>query len=830
MLVDNENGDRFHYWIAGKTAYLGEGDWSPEQEDVLRMAGYKIAEYPGGGNMLDKMKNYAPAGEDYEQYNLGDNKAELPENEPDGKPHGTFKCPECGHVENNWGQYLLHRQGEHAKVDSVDDGHFPELDMDKTLPPHFRDRQPFILPLASAKEASRYDHWEDVRAWAGLDAPDLRSYGAFRNGEVRGVATIRPLAGRDAEILYLGGRSSTERTALLQALQVHFGSLMAAEDHPADFARVGFVRTATGHKWSGPQDPKDQIDAEIPFVYDAKEDKIVIGPQGTRTSDIPGQFTPGGIVEGFYEPGGKLVITTDTNMPYSLRHFMDLWYHMHPHMEITGLDKHNVQGQRTRLAKISATNLGQYIKTLAVTDPAVWNAYQALRKEGEVYAVGGAPRDALLGKEPKDIDLLVTGIPPARVNAILEDLPGRVDLTGKNFGVYRYKTKGHEVEIALPRTERSTGDRRVDFDVNVDHTMPVEDDLLRRDFTVNSIAVNLDTGATIDPYGGVKDIEERRLHTTHPSSFSEDPTRLLRALTMHGRYGFAPDEDTRQEMRSHAHRLALESPDAIGPLVEKIMKSNDPARAMRLGQETGLLDHVFPDAAHHFDFDQNNPHHHYPLGEHHLNVLDGVAQQSDDPDLRMAAWLHDWGKPASRWDDPKTGKSHYYRGPNGEGNDHEHVGADMASSRLHSLRYGDGARRKRIEHLIRHHMFPAFSSEKGARKFLGRVGDEHADDLLTLRYADQRGKGQSSEEVAARTSVQRQRDLVNSARQAKAPTNISALPINGRDILALGVRPGPAVGQILEGLTNDVIEDPQLADRNRLLERAKEYVQALPAP
>jgi hypothetical protein len=191
-------------------------------------------------------------------------------------------------------------------------------------------------------------------------------------------------------------------------------------------------------------------------VYDVDKDTIAIGQPGQRTSDIPGEFTPGGIVEGVYEPGGKVVIHTMTNMPYSKRHLLDLWYWQVPHMEVTGLELQDASGATTKLAKISSTDVGTYIKQLAVTEPAVWNAYQALRKAGgSVYVVGGAIRDALLQKEPKDIDLMVTGVPSEEVNHILSGLPGRVDLTGKSFGVYRYKTKGNEVEIALPRTEKS---------------------------------------------------------------------------------------------------------------------------------------------------------------------------------------------------------------------------------------------------------------------------------------------------------------------------------------------------------------------------------------
>jgi tRNA nucleotidyltransferase (CCA-adding enzyme) len=832
QMIDNETGERHTFIVQGKTA--NPAPWMTLEHLREIAKSFRIAEYPGGGNMNDQMTNYWPGGEHLDQYNLGDNSGDFPEVEADEKPTGTFRCPECAKVFNRWGEYLLHRKSEESHEAPVEDGKFPPLpNMDLTLPQKFFDRRPYVMPLASIKDAERYDEFTDWADFLGLREAGTRYYGAFLQGSSRGLAAVR--TDHDdptkASITYLGGNDNGTRTALLVALQTHYASVEGPEEYSTDAQRVGFVRTASGVRWAAGQQPKDMIDRPIPFIYDVQEDKLTVGHPGQRTTDvmIPGKFTPGGIVEGEYEPGGKVHIHSLTTMPYSARHLWDLWYWSYPHMEITGIELHDNAGNVTKIAshKMSTVEVGQYIKTLAMTDPAAWNAYQALRKAGgHTYVVGGAVRDALMQKEPKDIDLMVTGVPPEKVQQVLDALPGRVDLTGKNFGVYRYNTKGHEVEIALPRTETSTGDRRVNFDVRVDHQLPVEDDLLRRDFTINSMAVSLDDGRLVDPYGGAEDIEARRLHTTHPSSFQEDPTRLARALVMAGRYGLQPDERTRQEIKENAHRLSLESPDAVQPILDKLFSSNDPARAIRLAHDTGLLGHIFPEVEQHWNYDQNNPHHNYPLGEHLLNVLENTSRQSSDPDLRVAALLHDIGKPASRWDDPETGISHYYRGPNGEGDDHHTVGANMAEPRLRALRW-PVARINRIQHLIEHHMFPSFSSAKGARKFLHRVGDEHADDLLTLRYADQHGKGQTPAELAARTSVDQMRGLVEQSRFVQAPTSQSALAINGNDILALGVKPGPEIGRILRQLTDDVVEDPHLNDPTVLKQRAQEYVNAL---
>jgi tRNA nucleotidyltransferase (CCA-adding enzyme) len=463
-------------------------------------------------------------------------------------------------------------------------------------------------------------------------------------------------------------------------------------------------------------------------------------------------------------------------------------------------------------------------------DGAAWNASQALKGAGgKVYVVGGAVRDALLQKEPKDIDLMVSGIAPEDVNDILEHLPGRVDLTGKRFGVYRYHTKGQEVEIALPRTDTyEQGGTRGKGQITVDHNLPVEKDLQRRDFTANSMAVDLDSGKLLDPYEGARDIAANVLRTTHPNAFDEDPTRLVRALNMHSRHGLIPDEQTRKEMEEHAHRLDHESPDALGQQLEKFLAGDNPASGVRLAQETGVLKHLFPELANNFDYDQKNPHHNYTLGEHSLNVFSNLSRNSKDPDLRLAALLHDTGKPASAWEDPATGITHYYAGMlNGVpiGADHEKVGADLTEARLRQTFNYPASKIRNIHNLISGHMYSDFASPKGARRFLNRYGDS-ADDLMTLREADIAGKGNENHRNQA--MVDRQRELVEQARQMGAPTSQSMISVNGDDLINLGMHPGPDIGKVLRQLTNDVVtEGPQLNDRETLLQRAKEYAQAV---
>lgn len=742
-------------WKIGNELH-GELPAHPEVWDALsefaRDSGLTIvAEVPGGGDMLDRMHKYDPGGEHLEQWDMGALKADTPEAEDRQNPHGLFKCRQCGRIFPDWPQYLVHLRDEESEGDAPqEDSHFPDErpDLDKTLPPHFIDRPPFAMPLASLT----------------IHKPSVYT---------------RP---------YL--------------------------------AKAGFIRTAkdTWRLSLQGQQPKDMIQDPIPVIWDVRKDHIEIGQPGQRVSDIPGKFTPGGIVEGEYMPGGKLVLRSMTTDPLSVYHLAELWYWSLPHMELTGIEMEDDTGNTTKLA---AQNVGQYIRQMAVMDPAAHNAWKALSDAGgKVYVVGGAVRDSLLQKEPKDLDLMVAGVPPEAVRRALEALPGRVDLTGKDFGVFRYNTKGHEVEIALPRTEKSTGDRRVDFDVQVDHNLPVENDLQRRDFTANSMAVDLDTGQLIDPYGGADDIANRRLQTTHSNAFEEDATRLVRALVASSRHGLVPTERVRGEIEANAYRLDGEARERIQAELDKLFASDNPAGAVRLAQETGLLDHIVPDLAKNFDYDQNNPHHNYTLGQHSLNVLEGVQDRSTDPDLRLAALLHDVGKPDSAWVNPQRGTTHYYLGPDGQGANHDEMGATLARRWMRDMKY-PVARRKRVEELIRHHMYADFSSLKGARKFLNRVGD-HADDLMTLRTADREGKG-TDEYQATKTPVMQQQNLVEQVRSEAQPTNQAALAINGNDLIQAGIPQGPQIGRVLQQLTDAVLEDPSRNNPSTLLELAKSY-------
>jgi hypothetical protein len=440
--------------------------------------GYRLAEYPGGGNMTDRMKTK----EDLDVYNRGDTDFQPERDNPDAEPKGPFTCKQCGYIANTFADFRLHSREHEPKEDEIEDGHFPNLnDFDDPLP--LRDLHPVptadpivgkvtVLPLMSHEGARRVPDFDLYSRLFGYDHDDnLQFYGAYHNGEMLGYGVVRiPSFGEEPEVMMI--HSSVHRrgvgSALMKTIQTHFPAFYTHSDSPEGerlMRRTG-VTNVYHQRWryAAGQEPKDMIEAAIPFIYDIQGDKdhkdgnIMIGYPGTRTNDIPGKFTPGGIVEGTYEPGGKIVVQTATTMPWSVHFMVRLWYAQHPQMEVTSVELQNRDGKNTKLA---GESVGSYIKTLAVGDQAANAAWKALRDAGgKVYVVGGAVRDALQQRVPNDLDLMVGGLPSEQVHHILSQLPGTVNETGKRFGVYRYKVGGQEVEIALPRQDKYETSRR----------------------------------------------------------------------------------------------------------------------------------------------------------------------------------------------------------------------------------------------------------------------------------------------------------------------------------------------------------------------------------
>jgi tRNA nucleotidyltransferase (CCA-adding enzyme) len=457
----------------------------------------------------------------------------------------------------------------------------------------------------------------------------------------------------------------------------------------------------------------------------------------------------------------------------------------------------------------------------------------------DAYLVGGAVRDELLGLDSNDADFLVPGVDTKGLRAALtphgrvEDLVVADRLVGVRFhpdddGIRGLTPAG--IEFAPPRKEVSTGPGRHDFEIVADATLSVEDDMRRRDFTVNAMARRLETGELVDPLDGKADLEERRLRTVSPQSFREDPLRLVRALRFVSQLGFTPDPELLAQMREEAPAVKLVSGERIGGglaadgmgELSKLLLGAEPARAMRIARDTGVLVELLPEFGPAIGFDQESRYHDLTVDEHTFAVVQAAADAGYPLAVRLAALFHDLGKPHAAWRG-NDGRLHYYAKAGFAERGHDQVGADLAAGALSRLRYPN-ALRQRVVRIVRRHMFsPGKGDALRARRFLRRNGDELAFDLLDHKHADLLGKRGSGGEPPPQDEIDalvRFREMV--AEERSSPHRLGDLAVDGNDLIELGFAPGPQLGRVLNELLDTVVDDPALNTRDALLARARE--------
>jgi tRNA nucleotidyltransferase (CCA-adding enzyme) len=438
----------------------------------------------------------------------------------------------------------------------------------------------------------------------------------------------------------------------------------------------------------------------------------------------------------------------------------------------------------------------------------------------------------LLGLESKDADFLVPGVDTEELKARLEP-HGRVEdlvvggrLVGARLYPHDRKVRAlarSGIEFAPPRKEVSTGPGRHDFEIVADPSLSVEDDMRRRDFTVNAIAKRLATGEIVDPLNGRRDIERRVLRTVSPTSFAEDPLRIVRALRFVSQLGFDVDETTVQQMRDEASSVGLVSAERIGGglaadgmgELSKLLLGAHPQAALRLARDTGVLVAMLPEFERAIGFDQESRYHDMTVDEHTFAVVQAAADANRDLPVRLAALFHDLGKPYVAWRGT-DGRLHYYAKPGYSEKSHEQVGAELAGEALRRLRYPN-ALRNRVCRIVRYHMFQPADGPVKARRFLARHGDELAFQLVDHKEADYLGKGPEPVEDLAK--LQRFRRLLQ--RERRQPHRLRDLAVDGRDLIELGYRPGPELGRVLQDLLRAVVDDPSLNTKDALLGRAR---------
>lgn len=862
----------------------------------IRMARRKIADVPGVGRenpeKLWRMHMIDTQPVDY--YGEQDPKI-------DNEPQGEMICPHCGEICDSYGDFLVHEERAHNNGLGIPDSPQPVVEFDDPMPAHLDtnpdtrtdmtiNRQARLgvnikrwgrCPYCGTEGGKRdlekrhpqgwYKCPECGRKWDPLieNEYDIGQHVQVTrdayHGEVpagsRGVIEDMNQNAHNGLWSYLVSIPRT--TPIPEELNEHFNHPQAGE---MEYRNWFGPRDLQLVDWSPPDILSDEspgettfpdtwlshisakmplIPAPIPFIFDIESDKIHSGQPGHKHKDIkPKDKLTVNVVEGLYLPDGKLQFRTDSTMPYTVRYVIRMWYTLYPELEVKQVFK-LVGDKKFKLA--NAKNIGGKVRDVAFTDQAAREAYSVLSNYGDLYVVGGAVRDICLGHLPKDIDLVAAGLRPDQISALLNSLPGQTKIVGEDFPVFEYKAQdGSKVEIALPRTEVSTGESHKEFDVHADPFLPIETDLARRDFTANSMAVNMRTGELIDPYNGQHDLSQGDLKMVDPKNIEQDPLRILRAFTLMSGQGLKPDEKVKKAIEENAYKLRSVSPQRTYMQLDKIFGGRDPESAIRAMRDLGVLHYVMPEVAATIEFDQKNKNHKKTLDEHSLEVLRKVAEESDDPDLRLTSLYHDVGKVHSQWLDD-DGNGHYYKKihkdeltgkPTGEesGAHHEEVGAQMAHDFMTRNRYPD-ERRDRVVHLIRNHMFHAFEDIKGARKFVDKVSPEHAHDLLTLRNADQEGKG-TADEWGTKVPVSLQRQMVQNVldneygenpgmSQGRRPDQVGLanLAVNGKDLIAEGIPATSEMGRILHKLWEAVMDDPSLNNKAFLLEMARNFHQ-----
>jgi tRNA nucleotidyltransferase (CCA-adding enzyme) len=425
------------------------------------------------------------------------------------------------------------------------------------------------------------------------------------------------------------------------------------------------------------------------------------------------------------------------------------------------------------------------------------------------WIVGGCVRDVLLGRAATDWDLATD----ARPEALLRLFPNAVP-TGLQHGTVTVVVDGEHYEVTTLRGETTYSDgRRPDAVHFVDDIVA---DLARRDFTVNAIAVDPGSGALIDPFGGRADLRRQRLRAVGSprERFAEDGLRVLRAARFCATLEFELDEATRAAIAPTLDTFRKVSPERVRDEWLKTMRGRRPSRAFELMRDTGMLAITCPELLEGVGMAQNKWHA-FDVWRHGMACMDACV---GDPVLRIAALLHDVGKPRTRAFSDKTQDWTFY--------EHDRIGAEIADPICQRLKFSTDER-QRIVALVRHHLFHYDQwTDAAVRRWIKRVGRDRVEDLFALNEADLRGKADQVEPEAMAPLLQ-MREHVARVLAAGAALSVRDLAVDGRDLMReLGLPPGPRLGRLLDQLLDRVLSEPGLNARGALLEAARALVAA----
>jgi tRNA nucleotidyltransferase (CCA-adding enzyme) len=420
----------------------------------------------------------------------------------------------------------------------------------------------------------------------------------------------------------------------------------------------------------------------------------------------------------------------------------------------------------------------------------------------EAYVVGGCVRDSILGREPQDWDI-TTSAEPMQVKALFR----RTVDTGLQHGTVTVMQGDEGFEVTTYRVDGIYEDGRHPKDVTF--TRELKEDLLRRDFTINAMAYN-DTVGLVDMYEGLEDIERKVIRCVGDphERFTEDALRMLRAVRFSAQLGYKIDPETEKAIRDLSGNLEKISAERIHTELVKLLVSDNPGE-IRKAYETGMTKIFLPEFDVAMETEQQHLHHCYSVGEHIIHSIENVRP---DPKLRLAMLLHDIGKPDSL-DVDEDGITHFHG--------HPMVSSRMAKTILRRLKM-DNDTIDTVAILVKYHDYgngvPA--TDKKVRKAMNKIGKDLFPMFLEVKEAD----------ILAQSEYMREEKLENIREwdriykeilEKNQCVSLKELKINGKDLIELGVKPGPAMGEILNTLLEEVLDDPDKNDPEYLKTRAK---------
>ena len=422
----------------------------------------------------------------------------------------------------------------------------------------------------------------------------------------------------------------------------------------------------------------------------------------------------------------------------------------------------------------------------------------------EAYAVGGCVRDCILGKIPHDWDITTSAL-PEQVKALFD----RTFDTGIEHGTVTVLLHGEGYEVTTYRVDGKYEDGRHPKEVTF--TASLEEDLKRRDFTINAMAYN-DTRGLVDLFGGKEDLEAGIIRAVgNPTErFTEDALRMLRALRFSAQLGFDIEPDTVEAIKKLAPTLEKISAERIQVEMVKLVTSDHPDK-LRDVYTTGLTKVFFPEFDVMMECSQVNKHHIYSVGEHTLVSMGLIA---NDKVLRLAMMLHDVAKPVCKTEDEND--QNHFKG-------HPVKGADMARVILRRLKF-DNDTTDRVCNLVRYHDDRPEVTPRNIRRMIIRVGKDNFEDLLAVKRADALAQSMYHRDEklkyiddmeAAYKDILKNEDCLR----------IKDLHINGKDLINMGVPQGERIGGILGTLLDEVVDNPEFNNRDYLVKRVKDMLQ-----